>query len=294
MINSKKLIPYILILPFLLIMALIFVGGIAQAAIQSLGYLPVFGMYDISFEHYLRLFRNPHFMLSLRYTFYIAFVSSTLSVILGVLVAFAVHHTKRGDKLSYSLYKIPIIIPHAVVIILIINIFFQTGILSRVMYALGMIDSAADFPLLIFDRAGIGIILTYLYKQVPFVALTVFVVLRGMNRKYTQIAENLGAGKLQIFLRVTLPMLAPTMLTAFLITFAFGFGAFEVPFLLGSPARQTLPILAYFDHRSPVLAARPSAMATNVTISLISLSLIWIYMRLAKALTKRGLEGGLI
>jgi len=292
--SLSKLTPYMLILPFLLIMTLIFIGGIAQAAIQSLGYLPIFGMYEITFEHYLGLFQNVRFLSALQYTFYIAFVSSALSVALGVIVALTIHNKGYGDKLSYTLYKIPIIIPHAVVIILIINIFFQTGILSRVLFTFGIIQDATQFPLLIFDRAGVGIILTYLYKQVPFVVLTVFTVLRGLDRKYTQIAQNLGAGQLSIFWRVTLPMLTPSILSAFLITFAFGFGAFEVPFLLGSPARATLPVLAYFEHSSPVLAARPAAMAVNVTISIISLTLIAVYMFIAKKLSKRGLKGGFI
>jgi putative spermidine/putrescine transport system permease protein len=290
----KKLHPYILILPFLLIMALVFVGGIAQAVVQSLGYMPAFGMYEITFSHYIQLFSNNRFLTALRYTFYIAFVSSALSVFLGVLVAFAVYRLRRGNKLSYSLYRIPIIIPHAVVVILIIHIFFQTGILSRLLFALGIISDAADFPLLIHDRRGVGIILTYLYKQVPFVTLTVFTVLNGLDGKYFQIAQNLGAGTFQTLRQVTLPMLAPAILSSFLITFAFGFGAFEVPFLLGSPARQTLPILAYFDHRSPVLGDRPAAMAMNVTISAISLSLICVYMFFAKTLTKRGLGKGLV
>ena len=49
-----KLTPYILILPFLLIMGFIFVGGIVQAVVQSVGYLPVFGMYEPTLEHYRR------------------------------------------------------------------------------------------------------------------------------------------------------------------------------------------------------------------------------------------------
>jgi putative spermidine/putrescine transport system permease protein len=278
----------------MLIMIIIFIGGIAQAVVQSLGYLPVFGMYEITFDHYIQLFQNTHFLRSLQYTFYIAFVSSTLSVVLGVLVALVVYNTKKGNKLSYALYKIPIIIPHGVVIILIIHIFFQTGILSRVLFNLGVIQEASQFPLLIYDPGGVGIILAYLYKQVPFVTLTVFMVLQGLDRKYIQIAENLGAGTFQILRRVTLPMLTPTMLSAFLITFAFGFGAFEVPLLLGSPARQTLPILAFFEYRSPVLVSRPAAMATSVTISVISLSFIGVYMYLSKFLSKRGLEGGIL
>jgi putative spermidine/putrescine transport system permease protein len=283
-----------MVLPFLAIIGFVYVGGLWQAALQSLGYWPMFGMEDISLGFYARLFTNDRFLSSLAYTLYIALASSTLSVVVGVLVAFAVDKSKKGDGIAYTLYKVPIIIPHIVVTILITQIFFQTGVISRIGYALGFIRDAGDFPLLIFDRGGIGIMLVYLYKQIPFVTLTVFAVLKGLNSKYIQVARNLGATDGYTVRRVTLPLLSPAILSSFLITFAFGFGAFEVPFLLRSPARLTLPILAHFDYRSPVLADRPAAMAATITISLITLLFIWLYMRILRRLNKRGLEGGFL
>ena len=288
----KLLRPYLLILPFMLIMIFIFFGGISQAFIQSLGYLPTFGMDEITFAHYLTVFTNTRFISSIQYTFNLALASSVLSVIFGVLIAFLINHTKQANKLSYTLYKIPIIIPHPVVIIVTIQIFFQTGIISRILYAFGFIDGALDFPLLINDQRGVGIILTYLYKQIPFVTLTVFTVLKNLNSKYIQIAQNLGANFWQTMTKVTLPLLTPSIVSAFLITFAFAFGAFEVPFILGNPARATLPILAYHEFRSPVITQRPVAMAMSVVISVCSLLLIAAYLGLLKFLSKKGLEEG--
>ena len=288
----KKLTPYLYVLPFLAIMGFIFVGGLTQAIAQSLGYLPVFGMYELTLRYYLQVFNSPRFTNALFYTLYIAFLSSLLSVLLGVIAALAVQNLRLGDKLSFTLYRIPIIMPHIVVVILVFHIFFQTGILSRIAFALGMIDRPHDFPLLVQDRRGIGIMLVYLYKQVPFVAVMVFSALRSLNSTYIQIAHNLGASAFQTLRRVTLPLLAPSMLSAFLVTFAFAFGAFEVPFLLGSPARHTLPVLAFIDYSSPVHGTRPPAMALSVIISGLSLGLIWLYCGLLKLLSRRGLEGG--
>jgi len=286
----QRLTPYALLLPFLLIMGFIFAGGLIQAVVQSLGYLPEFGMDELTLGSYRRVLTDFRFTSSLQYTFYIALTSSVLSVILGVFAAFLVHKTGRGNKLSFTFYRVPILIPHIVVIIMIFHICFQTGIISRFAYNLGLIGSANDFPLLIYDRGGAGILLVYLYKQVPFVALMVFSISRNLDRKYYQIAENLGATPFQIMMRITLPLLAPTILSAFLITFAFGFGAFEVPYLLSSPARHTLPVLAFLDYRSPVLADRPAAMAINVIISVLSLFMIWLYVRAMGLLDRRGME----
>ena len=291
--SFQKLTPYLFVLPFLAIMGFIFVGGITQAVLQSLGYLPVFGMYELTLRYYWQVFNDARFIDAIVYTLYIALVSSLLSVVLGVAVALVVWKLRKEGNVSFTFYKTPIIMPHIVVVMLIFNIFFQTGILSRVAFAIGIISSPHQFPLIVLDRGGIGIILVYLYKQIPFVAIIVLASLRSLNSPFEQIAENLGASWFITFTKITLPLLAPSILSAFLISFAFAFGAFEVPFLLGSPARHTLPVLAHIDYTSPVHAARPPAMALSVIISVISLTLIWLYLCMAKHLSKRGLEGGL-
>ena len=290
----KRFTPYILVLPFVLIMCFIFLGGIFQAVVQSLGFLPAFGMTELTLNHYRQVLTNARFIDSLRNTFCIAIVSSLVSVIAGTAIALVMNSITPRPRFSYLLYKTPIILPHLVVVIMVFYIFSQTGMVSRFLFALNMIDEPNSFPLLVYDRFSIGVTLVYLYKQIPFVSLSVFTVLKNLDNKDVQVAENLGAGTWRTLTRVTLPLLAPSILSAFLITFAFDFGAFEVPFILGSPSRLTLPVLAYFDHTNASLTARPAAMVTNVVISFISLMLIWLYTRLFRLLTKRGLEGGVL
>jgi len=286
--------PYLLVMPFLLVMCFVFFGGIINAVVQSFGYVPVFGMKEPTLDYYRQVLGDSRFLAALKNTFYIAIASSLLSVAAGTFIALAAAGQTRESRLFGALYRVPVFLPHLVVVILVYYIFSQTGILSRFLFALGVIDDPNDFPLLIYDRLSTGVILVYLYKQVPFVALTVFTVLKNLDKKYTQIAGNLGAGSLQTLTRVTLPLLAPSVLSAFLICFAFDFGAFEVPFILGSPSRLTLPVLAYYEHRSPVPASTPAAMVMNIVITLISVALIWLYTLLFRLLKKHGLKGGFL
>jgi len=290
----KRYAPYLLVMPFALVMCFVFLGGIINAAVQSLGYVPIFGMKEITLSYYRQVLSDSRFLNSLRNTFYIAITSSLVSVAIGTIIAFAAARIRPGPRLSYVLFKTPIFLPHLVAAILVFYIFSQTGILSRFLFALGVIDDPNSFPLLIYDRAGIGVMLVYLYKQIPFVSLTVLTVLKNLDRKFAQIAENLGAGNWHTLTRVTLPLLAPSILSAFLICFAFDFGAFEVPFILGSPSRLTLPVLAYYEHRSPTLASTPAAMVINIVITFISLTLIWLYALLFRLLNKHGLKGGFL
>jgi len=275
-------------------MCFVFLGGIFNAVVQSLGYVPVFGMNGLTLDYYRQVLGDSRFLTALRNTFYIAITSSLISVAMGTVIAFAAVGIRSEPGLSGVLYKVPVVLPHPVAVILIFYIFSQTGVLSRFLFVLGIIDNPNGFPLLIYDRLSAGVMLVYLYKQIPFVALTVFTVLKNLDKKYIQIAENLGAGSLHILTRVTLPLLAPSVLSAFLICFAFDFGAFEVPFILGSPARLTLPVLAYYEHRSPVPASRPAAMVMNIVITFISLALIWLYTILFRLMKKHGIKGGFL
>jgi len=274
-------------------MALLIAGGVSTM-MQSFGYLPQFGMSRLSCEHYRAALSQGRFVTSLCHTLCLSLASAALSVLFGLAIAFLIRRTGSERSFLYTLYKVPIILPHLVVVILMLGLFSQTGVFSRLAFALGLISGPNDFPLMVFDRGGIGIMLVYLYKQIPFVTLTVFAVLLKLDLKYGEIAGNLGAGAGLILTRVVLPQLAPVILSAFLICFAFAFGAFEVPFLMGSPARATLPVLAYHDYTSVVLAQRPRAMAMNIIVSVFSLGLIWLYMRLFRFFSRRGLEGGLL
>ena len=64
-----------------------------------------------------------------------------------------------------------------------------------------------------------------------------------------------------------LPLLAPAVAAASVLVFAFTFGSYEVPFLLGRPFPATLPVVAYQRFRDTDLTARPRAMAIAVVIA---------------------------
>jgi putative spermidine/putrescine transport system permease protein len=73
---------------------------------------------------------------------------------------------------------------------------------------------------------------------------------------------------------VLLPLLWPALIRAGAIVFAFSFGAWEVPVLLGQSAPTALPVLAWQRFTDPDLAARPEAMAIAMLIALVSAVLI--------------------
>jgi len=145
-----------------------------------------------------------------------------------------------------------------------------------------MIAGPSDFPALVFDPFAIGIILQYVWKEVPFIGVIVLANMQSIGEDYESVARSLGASRWQTFRHVLLPLIFPGMLSASVMVFAFTFGAYEIPALLGASFPAALPVLAYRKYTDVDLAARPEAMAMAIVIALLSAIMIYFYVRYSR------------
>lgn len=273
---KSRLKPYILIAPMSIILLGIMSVGIANCIMQSLGYFPQIGLNNITFDYYKEILRDTTFLKSLIFSLKISLISAALSVIVGVLLAYFLSKD-RFSKIRYSILNLPVIVPHIVVILLMFTLFSQSGIISRILYHCKVISDPSEFISLVSDEKGIGIILVYLWKGIPFTAITTYNILRNISEKLEQVSINLGASKLQSFRYIALPLAMPSIISSFIILFAFAFGSFEVPFLIGPSTPKALSVQAYISYTSSDLGQRPIAMVMNVILSSISFVLLIIY-----------------
>jgi putative spermidine/putrescine transport system permease protein len=275
----------LLLAPAVGVIGVLFVGGLGVALVQSLGHMPAIGLTGWSLDAYRQVLGDEDFVDSLLLTLYVSGVSTGLSTVLAVLAALALRRS-RG-RLSAVVFQLPITIPHLVAAVGIALVVAQTGLGARLAAALGLIGEPKEFPALLYDRHSVGIILTYVWKEVPFIALVVLASLRGVASELEEVARTLGAGAWQRFWYVVFPVISPSVVAASLLVFAFTFGAFEVPYLLGKSYPTMLPVMAYDEYREIDLAARPAAMAINVLIALITGTAAALYLRLARDLGGR-------
>ncbi len=281
---SERMKITLLLAPALLVIGVLFAGGLAAAFAQSLGYLPAIGMTEVNLDAYREVLGDGDFLDSLFLTLYIAGASTGISTVLAVLAALALR--RSSGRLSAVVFQLPITIPHLVAAVGIALVVSQTGLGARLAAALGLIGSPGEFPALLYDRYSAGIILTYVWKETPFIALVVLASLRGVASELEDMARTLGAGAWQRFWYVVFPVISPGIIAASLIVFAFTFGAFEVPFLLGRSYPTILPVMAYNEYRDIDLTARPVAMAINVLITLITALFAAAYLRLSRELSR--------
>ena len=278
--------PWLKLLPALIPFVLFFMGGIMMTVMQSLGMMNPLVHYDSVWTAYKTIFTHGHFMMSILFSFYVALVSAVLSTVFGTLLAYGLWHLPGVFQGKTVVYKIPIVLPHIAVAFIIMIFFSRSGIISSLCCRLGITTGMAAFPNLIFSRYGVGEILAYIAKEASFVTLMVMSVLMKFDKRYLQTARQLGAGEVRIFVRVVLPHLKEILTTTFLILFIYSFGAFEIPYILGSSTPGMLSLQVYDYYFRHDLSQRPVAMALLVVLFLISSLFTYLYFQIYNRLDK--------
>ena len=273
------MVPYLLLLPQI-ILTILFLAGLVTGITQSLGVVPAFGLTEPTLTYYKEVFSRPDMTESILYSLKTAFVSAVFATAVGSLLCGVCVMEGKARGGIMRIIQLPVIVPHVVAALFIINIFSQNGILARCAYMLGWIEEQQQFPLLIYDAQGVGVILAYVWKEIPFIIFFAAALMANINGSLGEAAVNLGAGRWTAFFRVTLPLCRNTIFSGFLIIFVFALGAYELPFLLGATTPKALPILAYQEYTHPDLTHRPYAMALNGVIIIISLVCAAIYFAL--------------
>jgi putative spermidine/putrescine transport system permease protein len=279
---SERLRIGLLLAPALIVILLLFVGGLVLGLGQSLNYMPLIGLNEPNVNAYISIFTSNEFLRSFVLTFHIAFTSTVISSVLAVACALLLRQAFRGKKVATFLFQLNLTIPHIVGAFGILFLFSQSGLLARIGYASGIIHKTSEFPELVYDRYAIGIILEYVWKEIPFIGVIVLAILQSIGEDYEALAQTLGASRWQRFRYVLLPLVLPGVLSASVIVFAFTYGAFEIPYILGQTFPAALPVLAYRSYSDVDLNARPQAMAMAMIIAALSTVMILAYLNLTR------------
>jgi putative spermidine/putrescine transport system permease protein len=278
----------LLLAPALVVVVVLFGGGLAQAVAQSLGYRPFLPARPLGLDAYRQLVADPAVLAAVGTTARVALLSTGLSVLLGVAAALLVRRLGRTRRAFAALLQVTLPVPHVVAALAMLLLLSQTGALSRLAAGAGLVDAPAAFPELTQDGFGWGIVASYVWKEAPFVGVVALAVLSRAVAEREDAARVLGASAVQRLRHVVLPALAPAVGAAGVLVFAFTVGSYEVPFLLGRPFPTTLSVVAYQQFRDPDLDARPLAMAICVVTSVLVALCAAAYLALADRLAAPG------
>src|SRR5262245_21705704 len=163
--------------PALLVIGGLFAGGLLLALVQSLGYFSPTGESTFTLAHYRALFLDREFLVSLRLTLILATITTAISAVAGLALAIALREMARHSRLLNLLLQVPLAIPHLVISITFIYIISPSGLIARSAFAAGLIRTPGDFPAFTNDGYGAGIILAYVLKDTPFIAVVALALL---------------------------------------------------------------------------------------------------------------------
>ncbi len=257
--------------PALTLLVLLFGGALAGALKVSA--VPLGGdLGDASLRSWEELLADPAFVDGLLFSLRIALVSTALSALAGVALALVLR--SRSSTLR-GLAALPVGVPHLLVAVVAAAWLAPGGLADRLLGGL---------PLdLIRDPGGLGVILVYVYKEAPFIALLVLAAMgRGLDQR-DEAARVLGASRRQRAAWVLWPAIRGPLVIGCVIVAAFAIGAFEVPLAIGPNAPPTLATYAFEATRGDVLAGEGRAAAALLVAGLLAVALAALAVRFARS-----------
>ncbi|NKI93300.1 ABC transporter permease [Rhizobacter sp. SG703] len=232
-----------LLLPILVIMPLSFSDS------SFLAY-PIPGW---SLKWYQNLFTSPEWARAAKNSFIVAPAATLIATVLGTLAAVGLARTDFPFKgLLMSLLIAPMVVPIVVVGVSTYLFFAQAGL-------------ADSYTALIIVHAALG---------APFVLTTVLATLQGFNNNLVRASLSLGESPLRTFFRITLPVIAPGVISGALFAFATSFDEVVVTLFLAGPEQVTLPRQMFTGIReniTPTIAAVATLLILFTTALLLAL-----------------------
>ncbi|RQO58459.1 putrescine ABC transporter permease PotI [Paucibacter sp. KBW04] len=222
---------------------------------------------------YGALLEDREVLSGLRLSLEIAFMTACASVLLGCFAAFALVKYKRfkGRTLFTGMVNAPLVMPEVII-----------G-LSLLLMLVSM-QRALGFP----ERGAMTIWLGHLLLGMAYATVMIQARLTELNPQLEEAAMDLGAKPWQVFRLVTLPMIAQSMLSAWLLTFTLSLDDVVLSAFLSGPGSTTLPLVIFSRAR---LGVSPSINAVaTVIILIVSIGVIAASYAIARAERRRNLE----
>lgn len=233
--------------------------GVAYAVAAATGVVGPVGTGAASMDRIERVLAERAVWEGVAWSIWVAGAATAISTALAMLLAAVLRTDRRADRAARALALVPLPIPHVVAGLVALLILGQSGLLARAAFAIGVLDTPSGMPALVYDRSGVGLILALVWKETAFLALVAFSVLARKAAPLEEVARTLGARPIQVFRRVTAPVLWRGMLPAAAAVFAFVAGSYEAAALLAPSDPLALPLLTMERYTDASLDRRADA-----------------------------------
>lgn len=203
-----------------------------------------------TFDWYGIMFNNTPLLESFGNTLIVAASSTILAVMIGTLTAVGMYRYKfRGRGIVDALLYIPVVIPEIVLGISLLSIF-----------------AIMQVPLGI-----ISLIIAHATFSIPYVVFTVRARLSGFDSSIEEAAMDLGANRFKVFFNITVPVIAPGIISGAMLAFTLSVDDIIISFFTSGPSGTTFPLKAIELVRSGI---SPDVYALSTIVILVTFSIV--------------------
>ena len=191
-------------------------------------------------DNYIRFFSDPSLFKGLVVSLQITGIVTVLSVLLAYPLAWiiAMQVPQRYQRLALMLAVLPFWTSYVVRSYAWLLVLGQNGVLNKALLAAGLIAEPLEIA-----ATRTATIIGFVHFFVMLLTLTIYSNLRQLSPNYARAAQDLGAGALQTFRHVILPLTLPGIITGAFLTFVLCIGDYITPQILGGNNELTLPQL---------------------------------------------------
>ncbi len=273
--RREWLIDLALLAPGLGFLLLFMCVPLIQVVLRSVGLLAFGEPSRFTLGFFREIAENNLYRNSVLFSLYFALVTTAASLVLALMTSAIMQIRFPGRMIASVLYKIPLVVPSLVAAFLVMTIIDQGGIIARVLSRYGI-----EWPELIHDRWGLGIIMVLVWHNVPIMIVILSAVMSAIPQDISAAARNLGATPWQVFSNITVPLSLPGISASSLLVFIGVFGAFSIPSLLGSPYPRAVAVVMSNELLERANWGLTSALGTLVTVT--SAVVLYAYYRLIR------------
>jgi len=209
------------------------------------------------------------------FTFVIVTLSTGLISILAIAIGgyLIMGENPRAVAILKWLYRWPLFIPFIVAGQIMRTFLAKNGLMNNLLVAGGVLTPLQTASFLDWR----GIVITFVWKQTPFVALLVAGAMASLDRATIEAARNLGAGRMRILLEIVVPQVRQTLLVGLILSFVTMMSVLSVPMMINAQSPTMLTVDMAFRINS--YGDYGVANALGFISYLMTGAVAWIYLR---------------
>jgi putative spermidine/putrescine transport system permease protein len=258
-----------LLLPAVVLLGAAFLVPVAMMVPTSFRpYVPLVGITrGFTAQYYTRLVTDSYYLEIIGRTLALGATVTLATLLIGYPVAFFLARTgSRWRHWLTMLVVFPLLLNLVVRTFGWIALLAQNGLVNQALVGLGLVDAPVK---LLFNFAGLLIALVHIF--LPFMVLVLIGAIQNIPRDVEDAARVLGASWGSAFLRVTLPLSAPGIVSGAILVFVLTISALVTPRLLGGPTYQVMSTLIYDEFLQRLNWPAGSAEALLLTVIVLAL-----------------------